>query len=303
MAQWNYVMFLIIVHQLWMHMNKWNLEDTLQPLFRETTSRDILLKLSWRMIGFWVQTGCHGRFTLDAIKDIQLNLWDPLRALTSWPWWDFIVLVGFFMWQIRSLWILFLRMVWKGTIVIPCISCMTMMVLMVIFARDQEQSHQDSMNPPGIAFWRHKSWWRMAMICSWLPMVWFWFMMTFLVIILRLWVNSHIWDIILPVEQVDTVYLLKSEFATGVKTWLPQKSTRNTCHQARYPSTWKMARLLSTEFPDHLSQREEQQHGNSWARKSLRNIFSCSTTSLRREDIQKLVMMHHMENQAQYQLR
>ena len=25
---------------------------------------------------------------------------NPLRTLTSWPWWNFIVLVGFFMWQI-----------------------------------------------------------------------------------------------------------------------------------------------------------------------------------------------------------
>ena len=129
MAQWKYVMFWTIVDQVWMHLNKWNMEDALQPLYRETTSRDILLKLYWRMIGFWVQTGCHGRFSLGAIKDIQLELWDPLRALISWPWWNFIVLVGFFMWQIKSLWILFLRMVWKGTIVIPCISCMTMMVL------------------------------------------------------------------------------------------------------------------------------------------------------------------------------
>ena len=30
-----------------------------------------------------------------------------------------------------------------------------------------------------------------------------------------------------------------------------RKSTRNTCHQARYLSTWKMTRLLSSEFPIH----------------------------------------------------
>ena len=57
-----------------------------------------------------------------------------------------------------------------------------------------------------------------------------------------------------------------------------EKSTRNTCHQARYPSTWKMTRLLSSEFPIHLFQKEEQQLGNSWAKKSLRGICSCSTT-------------------------
>ena len=35
---------------------------------------------------------------------------------------------------------------------IPCILCMTMMVLMVIFEKDQEQSHQDTMTLPGAAF-------------------------------------------------------------------------------------------------------------------------------------------------------
>ena len=164
--------------------------------------------------------------------------------------------------------------------------------------KDQEQSHHDSMNPLDTAFWRQPCWWGMAMICFWLQMVLFWSMMTFLADILRSWMSSHTWDITLPVEQVDTAYHLRSEVAFGDPAWLSEKSTRNTCHQAWYLSTWKMTRLLSSEFPIHLFQREEQQLGNSWANKSLRGICSCSTTSRMKEDIQKLVMMHLMDCQA-----
>ena len=194
MAQWNWVTFWTIAENMWTQLNNFNLEDTLQLSYRETTSRDILLKLNWRMIGFWTETGCHGRFLLDAIKDIQLELWDPLRILTSWPWWNFIVLVGFFMWQIKGLNSQFKGRVWEDTIVLLCTVCMTMMVLMVIFEKDKEQRPQGNIRPPGIVFWRHTSWCKMAMICSWLPMAWFWFMMTFLVIIWYCWTVSLSWN-------------------------------------------------------------------------------------------------------------
>ena len=56
--------------------------------------------------------------------------------------------------------------------------------------------------------------------------------------------------------------------------------------------------MLSSEFPIHLFQREEQQLGNSWAKRSLRGICSCSTIFRMTEDIQKLVMICHMDCQA-----
>ena len=86
MVQLNYVMFLIFVDLMWIPMTSSMLEDFLQLLSKETTNRDILLKLHWMMIGFWVPVSCHGRFSLDAIKDIPQELWDQLRALISWPW-------------------------------------------------------------------------------------------------------------------------------------------------------------------------------------------------------------------------
>ena len=202
------------------------------------------------------------------------------------------------MWQTRSLWILFLSMVWRDSIVTLYILCTTMTILEATFEKDQEQSHHVIMNPPDTAFWRQPCWWEMVMNCFWLQMVLFWSMMTFLADILRSWMSSHTWDITLPVEQVDTAYHQRSELAFGDPTWQSRKSTRNTCHQARYPSTWKMTRLLSSEFPIHLFRREEQQLGNSWAKMFLRGICSCSTTFQMTEDIQKLVMICHMDCQA-----
>ena len=202
------------------------------------------------------------------------------------------------MWQIRSLWVLFSSMVWSDSIVILCISCMTMTMVLATFEKDQEQRHLVIMIPPDTAFWRQPCCWEMAMICFWLQMVLFCAMMTFLADILRSWMSSHIWDITLQFEQLDMAYHLRSELAVGAPTWPSEKSMRNTCHQVRYPSTWKMTRLLSGEFPIHLFQREEQQRGNSWAKKSLRGICSCSTTFQMTEDIQKLVMICRMDCQA-----
>ena len=93
---------------------------------------------------------------------------------------------------------------------------------MVVFERDQEQRHQGNMIPPGIAFWRHKSWCMTVSDLFWLPMAWFWFMMIFLV-------NTLIVDQFpylgynFAAEQVDTVYLLRSRLAPDVDKWLPEK--------------------------------------------------------------------------------
>ena len=182
MVQLSFVMFLNVATLMWIPMTSSMLEDFLQLLSKETTNRDILLKLLWMMIGFWVPASCHGRFLLDAIKVIPQVLWEQLRTLINWQWSSFHALVGFFM--------------------------------------------------------------------------------------------------------------------CGAPTWQSEKSTRNTCHQARYPSTWKMTRLLSGEFPIHLFQREEQQRGNSWAKKFLRGTWSCSTTFQMTEEIQKLVMICRMDYQA-----
>ena len=138
---------------------------------------------------------------------------------------------------------------------------------------------------------------------------WLWFVFDFKWCCFVLWWHSLqifwdrewvpiFWDITLQIEQLDMAYHLRSELAVGAPTWPSEKSMRNTCHQARYPSTWKMTRLLSGEFPIHLFQREEQQRGNSWAKKSLRGICGCSTTFQMTEDIQKLVMICRMDCQA-----
>ena len=71
------------------------------------------------------------------------------------------------------------------------------------FERGQEQSHLVIMKHPDTAFWRPPCCWEMAMICFWLQMVLFCAMMTFLADILRSWVISHIWDIILQIEPCN----------------------------------------------------------------------------------------------------
>ena len=244
------------------------------------------------------EASCHGRFLLDAIKVIPQVLWEQLRTLINWQWSSFHALVGFFMWQIRSSWVLFFSMVWSVLVVILCISCMTTTMELATFERGQEQSHLVIMKHPDTAFWGQPCCWEMAMICFWLQMVLFCAMMTFLADILRSLVSSHTWDIILQIEPLDMAYHLRSRLALGATTWQSEKSTRNTCHQARYPSTWKMTRLLSGEFPIHLFQREEQQRGNSWAKKFLRGTWSCSTTFQMTEENQKLVMICRMDYQA-----
>ena len=298
MVQLSFVMFLNVATLMWIPMTSSMLEDFLQLLSKETTNRDILLKLLWMMIGFWVPASCHGRFLLDAIKAIPQVLWEQLRTLINWQWSSLHALVGFFMWQIRSSWVLFSSMVWSVLVVILCISCMTTTMELATFERGQEQSHLVIMKHPDTAFWRQPCCWEMAMICFWLQMVLFCAMMTFLADILRSFVSSHTWDIILQIEPLDMAYHLRSRLALGATTWQSEKSTRNTCHQARYPSTWKMTRLLSGEFPIHLFQREEQQRGNSWAKKFLRGTWSCSTTFQMTEEIQKLVMICRMDYQA-----
>ena len=85
-------------------------------------------------------------------------------------------------------------MVWSDSIVTPCISCMTMTILLATFEKDQEQRHHVIMSPPDTAFWRQPCCWGMAMICFWLQMVLFWSMMTFLADILRSWMSFHTWD-------------------------------------------------------------------------------------------------------------
>ena len=50
-------------------------------------------------------------------------------------------------------------------------------------------------------------------------------------------------------RQVDMVYLLKFRLAPGDLTCLFDKSTRNTCHQARYLSTWKNDQLVEFKIP------------------------------------------------------
>ena len=86
MVQLNYVMFLMFATLMWILMTSSTLEDFLQPLSKETTNRDILLKFHWMMIGLWVPASCHGRFSLDAIKAIPQVLWEQLRALINWQW-------------------------------------------------------------------------------------------------------------------------------------------------------------------------------------------------------------------------
>ena len=153
------------------------------------------------------------------------------------------------MWQIRNLRGQFLIMVWGDTSVILCILCMTMMVWMVTFEKEQEQGHQGTMIPHGIAFRRSSNWSEMVLICSWLPMAWFRFMMTFLWIIFLL-LTSFLMLVSMPsARQVDMVYLLKFRLAPGDLTCLFDKSTRNTCHQARYLSTWKNDQLVEFKIP------------------------------------------------------
>ena len=242
-------------------------------------------KLPWKIF-----IGCNQGHSTGIVRPVESSHQLSMIELCCLGW--------VFMWQIRSLWVLFSSMVWSDSIVILCISCMTMTMVLAIFEKDLVQRHLVIMIPPDTAFWRQPCCWEMAMICFWLQMVLF---------LCYDDIPCRYFEIVGEFPYLGyhfanrtTGHGLPPEIRVG--SWRPNMTVREK-YEEYLPSGeiskyLKMTRLLSGEFPIHLFQREEQQRGNSWAKKSLRGICSCSTTFQMTEDIQKLVMICRMDCQA-----
>ena len=59
----------------------------------------------------------------------------------------------------------------------------------------------------------------------------------------------------------------------GDLTCLVDQSTRNTCHQTRYLSTWKMSSLLNAEFPKNPPSQRRQTAWESMGQEVLENYL------------------------------